>query len=330
MAKIDTNLIYLVSENARMQLQELSKHTRKTPQRLRYSIMALEREGIIKESFTLYDYSYFGILLFRVYFKGAYVSEVEKSRIVKELSNNQFITSLYEFGGEFDLTAEFASPNPSRFNKELKKLSRLIPTLNDYKIVLNLVTYVCPKQYITKSEQLQLLNTEKIVGGDRDRETFSQNEMALIKTLYFNPKMRFSELSKMTKLNVKTVKNIHKNLSKRNIIRGCKYILDNEKLGIQKFRLFLRLHNVSPERDAQLIEYVLRTREAVNINKTVGDWDLEIDIEAQEKSRIRFIVMKLREEFKDLIETFNLIEYYNSYKRSYLPLYLFQEGGKES
>ncbi|MBI4139488.1 winged helix-turn-helix transcriptional regulator, partial [Candidatus Woesearchaeota archaeon] len=61
MAKIDTNLIYLVSENARMQLQELSKHTRKTPQRLRYSIMALEREGIIKESFTLYDYSYFGI-----------------------------------------------------------------------------------------------------------------------------------------------------------------------------------------------------------------------------------------------------------------------------
>ncbi|MBI4139533.1 Lrp/AsnC family transcriptional regulator [Candidatus Woesearchaeota archaeon] len=292
--------------------------------------MALEREGIIKESFTLYDYSYFGILLFRVYFKGAYVSEVEKSRIVKELSNNQFITSLYEFGGEFDLTAEFASPNPSRFNKELKKLSRLIPTLNDYKIVLNLVTYVCPKQYITKSEQLQLLNTEKIVGGDRDRETFSQNEMALIKTLYFNPKMRFSELSKMTKLNVKTVKNIHKNLSKRNIIRGCKYILDNEKLGIQKFRLFLRLHNVSPERDAQLIEYVLRTREAVNINKTVGDWDLEIDIEAQEKSRIRFIVMKLREEFKDLIETFNLIEYYNSYKRSYLPLYLFQEGGKES
>jgi len=325
MAKFDTNLIYLLSENARMQLQELSKQLKKTPQRLRYSIGALSRDELLKEPYTVYDYSYFGMLLFRVYFKGAYVSEQEKTRIVKELSNNPYIVALYEFGGEFDLTAEFASPNPSRFNKELKKLSRTIPTLKDYKIVLNLVTYVCPKNHLTKFEALQMLNTERIIGGDREREFFTKNEMTLIKTLYFNPQMRYSEISRITGLNVKTAKAVHKNLIKRNIIKGSKHMLNNQKLDVEKFRLFLRLHNVSPERDAHLIEYLLRLKEVSNINKTVGDWDLEVDVEAQEKVRIRYIIMKLREEFKDLIETFNLIEYYDTYKRTYLPLYLFQE-----
>ena len=36
-------------------------------------------------------------------------------------------------------------------------------------------------------------------------------------------------------------------------------------------------------------------------------------------------VEELREEFKDIIQTFNLIEFFRYYKRSYIPMYLFDE-----
>jgi len=123
MSKTDNTLIYLRSENARIGLKELSRHLKKSPQRLKYSLSVLEHDEILNQPYCVFDYSYFGLILFRVYFKGAYIREKDKNNIIAELQKNNYIISLYELSGEFDLVVEFASPNPSRFNKELKKVT---------------------------------------------------------------------------------------------------------------------------------------------------------------------------------------------------------------
>ncbi len=328
MTKVDLNLLYLRGENARMSLQELAQHIKTTPQRLKYSISVLEKEQILTTPYCLFDYSYFGLILFRVYFKGGYISERDKVGIIEELKQNPYIVSVYELTGEFDLVVEFASPNPSKFNKEVKKIATLIPALNDYKVILNLVTYAYPHQYLAKNPELFSLNVERIIGGDREREEFNPHELQVIKILVNNPTIRYTELASKTGLNVKTAKSILRNLTKRNIIKGFKYVIDTNKLGINTYRLFLKIHNVSLEREAQLMEYMLHNREIVQLHKTVGDWDLELDLHSLDKSRIRFILMQVREEFKDLIERFNLIEFYQYYQKSYLPQFLFKEEGK--
>jgi len=50
---------------------------------------------------------------------------------------------------------------------------------------------------------------------------------------------------------------------------------------------------------------------------------VEIDIESLDKAHIRYILTQIREEFKDLIENFNIMEFYQVHKKSYLPQYLF-------
>ncbi len=325
MAKVDNTLMYLLTENARMSLKELAQELRKSPQRLKYSISILQKENYLLEPYSVIDYSYFGLLLFRVYFKGAYVSEAEKTKIVEELKSNPFIVSVYELTGEYDLIAEFASPNPSKFNKELKKLTRQIPTLDNYKILLNLVSHLSPKHYLTKDERLQNIHTERIVGGDRPREEFAAKELDVMRELVLKPTIRLTELSKKSGLNVKTAKSVVISLMKRNILKGFRYAVNFEKLGIAKARLFLRLHNLSPEREAQLMEYLLRCENVVMVHKTVGDWDLEIDVESFDKNNTRIILTKLREDFKDLIERSTVMEFYSYYKHSYLPMNVFED-----
>lgn len=322
---MDYNLIYLLSENARVSLKNLSKNLRKTSQRLKYSTDVLYKEDILTNPYCIFDYSYFGLILFRIYFRGGYVGESDKEKIVRELSDNPYIVSIYELAGEFDISAEIASPNPSKFNKELKKLVTQLPTLKDYKVILNLVTHICPRHYLTKNESLQSLNVERVVGGDRERESFSSNEMSTIKALVLNPKARLTEFASITNLNIKTVRTMLDDLTKRGIIKGFKYTLNTNKLSINKYRLFIKLHNLSQESESQITAYLLKTKEIVQINKTVGDWDIEVDIESLDKSRIRYFVISLREKFKEVIERFNIIEFYKYYKRSYLPLFLFNE-----
>ena len=326
MVKLDYDLIYLLSENSRATLKEISQVLKKSSQRIKYSVSVLEKDKILRNPYCIFDYSYLGLILFRVYFKGAYITEQDKNLIIKELTNNPYVVSIYELEGEFDLTLEFSCPNPSKFNKELKKILNIIPTLNDYKIVLNLVTHIYPRYYLSSDKTiLKELSPEKIIGGDREIEVFNRNELEVMRNLLLNPKIRLIELASSSKLNIKTAKSILKNLKKRNIVRGFKYIIDENKLSINKCRLFLKLHNLSLERESQLMKFLLNTQEIVQANKTVGDWDLEIDLETLEKNKIRLIIAQLREQFKDLIERFNLMEFYDYYKRSYLPLALFKE-----
>lgn len=325
MVKIDYNLAYLRSENTRASLNELSHYLKKSPQRLKYNIANLEKEGILSEPYCIIDYSHFGLLLFRVYFKGAYISEHDKEKIIKALSENNYVVSIYELTGEFDLTVEFLTPNPSKFSKELKNISSEIKTLNDYKVLLNVVTHVYPAEYLIKNQNFDMLTTEKIFGGDKEKKEFNNNESKIIKELLIDPKARVTSLSKKTGLNIKTIKSILRKLTNNKTIRGFRQVIDTNKAGIEKVRLFLKLHNVSIEREQKLLDYALKTKEIVQINRTIGDWDLEIDIESMSKNRIRFLLLEVREAFKDLIERQNIIEFYKYYKRSYLPQFLFKE-----
>ncbi len=326
MAQIDRNLLFLYSENARSKIRDLAKLLKKSPQRLKYTIKLMEKEKIVNNCHGIFDYSYFGLILFRIYFKGGYSSEKDRESIIHQLSGNPYVVAIYELNGEFDLAIEILSPNPSRFNKELKKIIDEIPTLNNYKILLNLVTHIYPRAYLAKDAHLlDTVKPEILVGGDRNIEAFEKNELAIMKNFLESPKTRMTTLAKKCGINIKTATALVKTLQKRKIIKGFKYAIDTDQLEVAKFRLFLKLHNISPEREKQLFDYMLKTKEIVQFNKTVGDWDIEMDMESSDRSKTRSLIVQVRQEFKDLIESFNIIEFYRYYKKSYLPRYLFQE-----
>lgn len=325
MNKKDHGVLFLRSENARMGFKELALLVKKSPQLVKYNVSVLEKEGILHKPFYIFDYSYFGLLLFRVYFKGIYIKEQDKLRVINELGQNPYVLAIYDLVGEFDLGVEFAAPNPSKFNKEFKKIISANPLLKEYKIVLNIVTHLYPRHYLVHTPELLTLYSQKIIGGDREKDEFKPEELAVLRVLLAHPTIRYTKLAKESDLNIKTVKSILQTLSKRNIIRGCKFLIDKNKLDITKNRLFLKLHNVDAEYEARLLDYLHDNPEVIQLNKTVGDWDIEIDLESLDKSRIRYIISKLREEFSDLIASFNLIEVYEYHKRTYLPEYLFKE-----
>jgi len=327
MQKIDSNFIYLKSENTRMQLTDMSHLLKKSPQRLKYIQSTMEKEGILTQPYALIDYSFFGLILFRVYFKGGYISENDRARIVRSLAENDYVTSIYELTS--DLVVEFASPNPSRFNKELRSIAALAKTLTDYQIVLNLVTYMLPRKYLTSRSTLQNMFFERIIGGDRPKELFSDNEMGIFRLMLREPDARIVHLAEETGMNPRTVKTTMQKLMDRKILRGIYTDIDLSKIGYNRIRLFLKLHNLEKRRERELVKFCINANEVVQLNKTVGDWDMEIDLEVSDSRKSRLLVMQLRENFRDLIARFDLTEFYTFYKRSYLPQFLFRTDADE-
>ncbi len=324
--KTQNDLIVLASENSRYKLKALAKILSKSPQRIKYNLKQLLSPPsiILNHPHCIFDYSYFGLILFRVYFKNSFISEKEKQKILGILNDNQYITAIYELSGEFDLVIELAAHNPSRINKELKNLAEYLPALNDYKLVLNIVTHLYPRNYLLEKFQLSSeFEKQLIIGGDRQQVSFNKNELSIMKNLLDNPNIRLSSLAKSSGINIKTAISILNSLKKKKIIKGFKQALNNESLGIEKTRLFLKLHNLSKEREDELLDFFLETKEITQINKTVGDWDMEVDLESLSKPRIKLLINNLRENFKDIIANFNREEFNEYYKKTYLPTHIF-------
>ncbi len=320
-------MLFLYGENARIKLKDLAVGLKKSSQLLKHTTERLVTLGVLRLPHAIIDYSQCGLLLFRVYFKGAYISDRDKAAIMQELAMNPYVTATYELEGEFDLVAEFMTPNPSRFNKEIKKLASIIPTLNNYKVLLTVVTHIYPRFYLPRNPLLiELVGNEVIVGGDRKVVDFNSEQLGILKSVAVDPQIRYSTLASRVGINIKTATKMLHTLEKDKIIRGYRYTLAVSKLGGFHFRLFLNLHNVSAERESDLNHYFLRCKEVVQMSKTIGDWDVEVDIEALDKSKVRFLTLEIREKFKDIIQSFNMMEIYDSYSRKYLPDSFFEDG----
>ena len=333
MVKVDRDLLFLYSEDARIKIKELAYLLKKSAQRLKYNVKTLEKDKNVFNPYSVIDYSFFGLLMFRVYFKGGYISEKNKNMILEKLKENPYVVSICELDGAFDLVIEMEAPNASRFNKELGKITAIAPTLNNYKILLNVVTHFYPRLYLLKhsplnSELMNKFGRDIVVGGDRKVESFSRGETAVLYNIVFNPKIRLTKLAQQAKINVKTANSILKRLTQRKILKGYRQLIDTNSIGVYKHRLFLKLHNLSQEKENKLMEHILKTPEIIQVNKTVGDWNMELDLESFDKSRIRYLTVQLREDFGELIETFDIMEFYQYHKKTFLPYYLL-EGYKE-
>ncbi|MBU3941674.1 MAG: Lrp/AsnC family transcriptional regulator [Nanoarchaeota archaeon] len=322
--KIDKRLLYFYGENCRLSFSKIAKKIHKSPQLVKYTINRLEKNKIILFYYTVIDYSCFDMLLFKVYFKGGCSKSSELNLLVKKLMENPYVTSIYEMGGQYDFLVEFMAQNPSKFNKELKMLIKENEELNNYDIIINIVSHIYPRDYLiprNKKTKETTFPSEIIVGGDRDKIVLNDKEKRILLAFVENPKIRLTSIASKLDINIKTAISVINSLKGKKIIRAYKSALNIEKCNLINNKITLNLHNIEPEKENKILDFCLNNPNIVKISKTIGAWDVEIDVETSSSTDFREIYLKIREEFKDVIRSFNSYRIYKVFKHNYLVDY---------
>ncbi|MBU1201460.1 MAG: Lrp/AsnC family transcriptional regulator [Nanoarchaeota archaeon] len=314
-------IFYLMSENCRTPYSELGKQINKSAQYARSLIQGLEAENTLTY-YILVDYSLLKLLAFRVYFKGGFTDESELKNLIKQISKSKLVTIIRTISGPYDLQVDFLAPNPSRFNKEIKTLVSARTELTNYDVILYVVSHHFSRAYLT-------LNTQNkgntIIGGDRKPLLLDENQKKVLKILIENPRATILSISEKTSLNVRTVINIIKKLESSNVIRGFKAEIDVYKIGYVKNRIILKLHNTNVVSEQRLLNHCIENPNITTFSKTIGSWDIEIDVEAEDNLDFRKIYLEIREKFKDIIQSFNYFSLLDVHKRKYIPDVYFEE-----
>lgn len=314
-----------MERNARVALTKIAKKTKMSQQRISYALDSLLKNKVISGFFSLIDYAKLGILNFRVYFRVSYTSPEEFAQLIDRLKDEPSVSWIATCGGRYDLLCTFFAINVSSFNKTLREIMREFPTqLENYTVLTTIVMKNFGRKYLFS--QTTHIPKQIIIGGDRPIEQIDSIDLQILYFLSENARMSAVEIATKLNITAKTVITRIKKLRKRKIIRGFRPILNVSQTGRMTFILTVKSHNVVPELEDELVKYLKLHPNVTSIIKTLGEWDLEIQIEVESWYLYRKIVFEIRQKFKSLIQEIETTPLYEAYfKITYFPKFLLSQ-----
>lgn len=320
MAKVIYRILHFLDENSRTTLSKIAKRLKTSEQRVSYTLKSMNKKRQIKGYTAVFDYAKFDfngyLVLFRTSHKKNGSSELLKN--LKELPEVVWIETLQ---GKFDISAMFLSPNPSSFNKSLKKfISKHKGCITDNHICTVIVIRKFGRQYLNPWAQK---GEDKVIGGDRAPINFSDSEKMVCRALLEKPAAKLKELSKISRTSFKTFSSKLKLLKKRLVIRKFEPILDCARLKIFNKKVFLKYSAYDVNIEDELTNFCKENPSVVSVVKTFGSWDIVINFESLKNGSFDDFMYELRERFEELITDFEVVDVKNKEKFNYLPFNYF-------
>jgi Lrp/AsnC family leucine-responsive transcriptional regulator len=316
----DMRLVFELDSNYRKPYSRIGKKIRMSQQLVSYKVKSLSSNGIIVSNFPLIDYSRFGYLNFRVYFKVNYANRKKFSEMVSEMKKHFNITSIMECDWRYDLIVTFTTKNPSYFNKKLRELISDNPEqLKNCMILTTVVEHHYPRKYLVGYKNY----SDTVIGGDRENINMDHINRSILKALLSNRKS-VMEISKQVSATPKTVMARLKKLEKNEIIRGYRMLIDTNKMGFVTNKILIKYHNISIDRERELKTFCYGNPNITELIKTFGEWDLEITVETRNQKDFRNLCMNMREEFEDIISDFDKFSIVGFHKKSTIPKDFFE------
>ncbi|NQU79637.1 Lrp/AsnC family transcriptional regulator [Candidatus Woesearchaeota archaeon] len=310
--------------DSRMPFSRSGSAVRKSQQQTSYTVSSLQRKEIIKGFYTLIDYSKLGMLNFRVYFRVNYINEEKFEELLCFLIDEAHTSWIATCGGSYDLICTFFASNPSQFNKTLRSIIARFPSqLQNRMVLTTIVSRDFGRKYLFRKQSIP----QEIVGGDREPEEVGKDDLIILKELSQDARKSSVELSRSTGMTPKSVIEHIKRLRERKVIRGFKPWIDHSKIGYTSTLMLVKYHNVTVEMEDELVRYLKMHSSVTRLSKTIGEWDMEIEIETPGQIEYRRVEMEVRQRFSSVIQQIESVPVYKTHKINYFPGFVIEAEG---
>lgn len=108
----------------------------------------------------------------------------------------------------------------------------------------------------------------------------------ILAELEMNARINHSELAKKVRLSKQVVKYRVERLEKEKIIQGYNAIVDVNKLGETIYLIYLKLINISSQKEALWIKSIEKNSSVMAVGKNAGHWDLSIVIRCRNNQEL--------------------------------------------
>lgn len=315
----DRKLIFFLCRNSRLPLNQLAKLVGKSKDAVRYRISNLLSLGVIRGFRVIMDPVIVGHQFYQVFFRFQNISLKKEKEILNYLKNISCANQLWKTSGEWDVFLLLDVRDPLYFNEIVMRIrNKFSPYINDYLYNLEVKEYRFKPIADAFFEGIEIKPLKYKVSDSSFEKEFeamghltefsygkiielSEKELEILLSLDDDVRQPIALLSEKVSLAKDTVKKTIRELIEKKCLGAFWPWLDIGKLGFEWFVVFLRLKNLTKEREQELECYFKNHPNILRAVKLIGNCDVLISFNVKNLSELHVQVKDLRLKFSDII-----------------------------
>ncbi len=316
--KKDFKLLYELEQDSRQPLSQIAKKLKTSQQVISYRLQQLQKNEIVTEFYTLINFAKLGYSSYRTMIRLGNVTDESYSKLIDFLKNHSNILWLVECGGRWDLIVNILSSNPVQYNKFLLEIrNKYKNIIEDFDLLLTIEGIYLGRDYLVEKQR----EMKKIHYFGREVELSKLDNLDLNILNIISENARLNSVEIAVKLNVSnnTIITRIKELKRKEIIQGFKPLIHLEKINYQGYKALIKLHPILEDKERELFTQLFSNNRVVGILRMIGQWNLEVEFEVQNREEILKISRDIRTKFKEVIKEFEVIPLFQEYKYNFFP-----------
>lgn len=311
--KTDKKILLALEENGRYSNKKISSLVSLNEHVVAYRIKRFFDSGFLRKICAIVSRGALFPVGYRVYLRFQNLSSENEEKITKRTAENKYVSWAATCTGHWDMIISMFVNDPNHF---LVQFNEIIAGFEDNiqeKEIINYLEIIdFNRTYLHGAEPKQMIE----YNGKFQKEEIDFVDRKILSELAGNNRQTLIELGKKAGVSPDTIKNRLDKLEKRKIILGTAFFIDYEKIGLNLYVILLNLRNLSPKREKELRNFSLQHPNIIFWIKTIGRYDLNLEIESTE-TELNEIIYNLRQKFGDVIKNIEVLSTKTSYKYNY-------------
>lgn len=294
----DRLLLSLLYANSRMSFTEMGRKMRLSSSAVERRMRRLEDAGVICLLFANVDLTKLGLKSYRLYFKFDVMDRNTESGILKLFE--EYPQTLWGVicEGEYDALWRIVAKS----ELDVEDAAYLMLRRFGGRVVERTVATTTYQIYLAWNRALETprhppLPTERIAGVERVDGT----DMKILSALYSNAREKTITLSRLAGLTPDAVQYRIRRLIERKIILGYTAWFDAKKLGFNYYKIMIGFRSATKEDEKKFLRFCMENDAVIFINKTIGSWDMEVDIIVRNNEELHEFMRVMRTEFGHIL-----------------------------
>lgn len=328
----DKKILYLVSRDARMTFNEISKNVRLSPDSVKYRIERMIKNGIIVKFIPDVSFRQFGLYKFSVFFQIIEITKEKENNFINYLKSNKNILAIRQYTDRYDFEIVIVAKDIEEYDQILNKI------INDYsEIIDDVIMFQQIRSYksVFLPENFSKIQKKARIPRKRlpQEVKIDKLDIQILSELNKDARMSSYIIAQNLNTSLDTVLYRIKKMQQNDVIHRFVTTINFSMLGYSWYTFLLRIKSFTKEKEAELREFVKKHNNIIRCVRGIGEWEIIIYMVAFNQPEFHKAVNEFRTRFRDIIKTYDTLLGYKEHKFEEFERCLFdvlkQEGNED-
>lgn len=313
----DKKILYELDYDSRQSNSKIGKKVGLHKNVVSYRIKRLLDKKVIRNFYTVIDSFKLGYNSFRFYLVFRHVTPEKREEIINYFVQNKYSWWVGLFEGHYDLCVVIWVKELNDFHifweETLKKYHHYFQN----QIFCNYVQLIQYRSSFLLEEYDKTEREKYAITAGGKKLNVDETEFKILKLLAKDSRIPTLDIATNLNISTDTVNNKIKKLIKMDIIQGYRVEIDFTKLGYEFFKVNINLNDYNER--IKIIGYIKNNPHLVMIDKSIGYYDLELDLWVTNLDSFHQIMDDLIRSFPHAIKNYTYVSNAKLYKLLYIP-----------